>query len=119
MTRTHYKCKRCGNCCRVPGYVYITEKEVARISAHLGMTADAFTAAYTQVLPQRNGLTLIEKEDYACVFLTDEGLCAIQPVKPEQCRHFPDKWNYPGFRRICQAEEVREPDDANDACGKT
>ena len=29
--------------------------------------------------------------------------CAVQPVKPQQCRDFPNLWNFPGFEKTCCA----------------
>ena len=29
--------------------------------------------------------------------------CAVQPVKPQQCRDFPNLWNFPGFEQTCRA----------------
>jgi Fe-S-cluster containining protein len=38
----------------------------------------------------------------ACVFLEGDA-CAVQPVKPQQCRDFPNLWNFPGFEKVCRA----------------
>jgi hypothetical protein len=27
----------------------------------------------------------------------------VQPVKPQQCRDFPNLWNFPGFEQTCRA----------------
>jgi hypothetical protein len=32
--------------------------------------------------------------------------CRIQPVKPVQCRGFPNEWRFPGWREMCEAIEV-------------
>jgi hypothetical protein len=45
---------------------------------------------------------LQEKPDGSCVFL-DGNDCSVQPVKPRQCRDFPNLWNFPGFEKICHA----------------
>ena len=37
--------------------------------------------------------------------------CAVQAVKPQQCRDFPNLWNFPGFEKVCHALP-REVDDA-------
>ena len=29
--------------------------------------------------------------------------CSVQPVKPQQCRDFPNLWNFPGFEKTCRA----------------
>jgi hypothetical protein len=28
----------------------------------------------------------------------------VQNVKPQQCRDFPNLWNFPGFEKMCQAK---------------
>ena len=30
----------------------------------------------------------------------------INEVKPQQCRDFPNKWNFPGWRQVCEAIPV-------------
>jgi len=97
---------RCGACCRWPGYVRVTAEEVDAIAAFLDTGSWEFTQTYTTVTHDRQSLTLNEREDETCVFLTPDNLCRINPVKPSQCRDFPDKWNFPGFREVCRAELV-------------
>jgi uncharacterized protein len=97
-----YECQRCTACCRWPGQVRMTEAEVARISAHLGLSAAAFVERHTRLRADRKGLSLLEKSNGECEFLAGND-CAIQPVKPQQCRDFPNLWNFPGFENICQA----------------
>lgn len=48
-----------------------------------------------------------DAEDGACMMLA-EGGCRINPVKPRQCRDFPNKWNFPGWRDLCRAREVEK-----------
>jgi Fe-S-cluster containining protein len=105
-----YQCQRCANCCRWPGFVKITEAEVAAIAHFLGLAERDFIERHTRLRPNRAGLALLEKGNGECVFL-DENACAIQPVKPLQCRQFPNGWNFPGWREVCEAIPVpaREP----------
>ena len=37
-----YQCVRCGNCCRWPGDVNVTRREVTAIAAYLGMDEQEF-----------------------------------------------------------------------------
>lgn len=97
-----FVCKRCGNCCRPVGYVRLKEGEAKNIADYLNMTEEAFFEKYTKLTDDRKGLTLIDNEGRGCIFLDENGLCAIQPVKPAQCRDFPYKWNYEGFEKICR-----------------
>ena len=43
-----------------------------------------------------------DKPGGECIFLEGRD-CAVQPVKPQQCRDFPNGWNFPGFEKICRA----------------
>ena len=101
----HYQCQRCGNCCRWPGFVRISDQEISAIAEHLGLEEHDFIQHYTRLRPQRDGLALIDKPGGECVFL--DGIdCAIQKVKPAQCRAFPNAWNFPGWREVCEAIPV-------------
>lgn len=97
-----YECQRCAACCRWPGQVQITDDEIGRMAAFKAMREGAFIAQYTRLRADRRGLALAEKPNGECVFL--EGIdCAVQPVKPRQCRDFPNLWNFPGFEKECRA----------------
>ena len=98
----HYQCQRCTACCRWPGFVKITEPEVASIAAFLGMREHDFIQQYTRLRPQRDGLALIDKPNEECTFLEGRD-CRIQAVKPHQCAGFPNTWNFPGWREVCEA----------------
>lgn len=100
-----YLCQRCTNCCRWPGFVKITEADITSISDFLGISEETFIAEFTRLRPNRDGLALTDQDDGACVFL-DGRDCRIQPVKPRQCREFPNGWNFPGWRDVCEAIEI-------------
>jgi Fe-S-cluster containining protein len=99
---TFLECQRCAACCRWPGWVRVSAEEIARIAAFLGLGEREFIARHTRLRPDRQGLALLEKPDGECEFL-DGRACRIQPVKPQQCRDFPNVWNFPGFERFCRA----------------
>jgi Fe-S-cluster containining protein len=102
--KTFY-CKQCGACCSWPGIVRITEEELPAIAAFLGLTEEQFIEEYTQLAPDRKNLIFIEREDSACVFLSEANRCKIHPVKPIQCQTFPDAWTVPKeFMDKCQGE---------------
>lgn len=95
-------CLRCGECCRVRGFVRLGAGEADRIAVFLGMDPRAFAAEYARLAPDRRSLELGEKENGECVFLLGNE-CVIHPVKPAQCRTFPNGWRYPGAEEICPA----------------
>jgi Fe-S-cluster containining protein len=82
--------------------VKLTDEEIVRIAAHLGLSEADFIARHTRVRSDRQGLSLLERENGECEFLVGDD-CAIQPVKPQQCRDFPNLWNFPGFEKVCHA----------------
>ena len=101
----HYTCDRCTACCRWPGQVKVSAEEIGRIAAFLGVDEDEFIQHHTRLRTQRDGLALLDKPNGECSFL--EGCnCAINEVKPQQCRDFPNKWNFPGWRQVCEAKPL-------------
>lgn len=101
-------CQRCGNCCRWPGLVRVTDNEVDAIAVHLNIPTTEFIEKYTAVTPDRRGLTIISKEDNSCYFLEEPNICKINDVKPSQCSGFPNTWNFPGWQDKCEALLVDE-----------
>jgi Fe-S-cluster containining protein len=97
-----YDCQRCTACCRWPGQVVIGEQEIADMARLLAVSEWDFVQRFTRLRPQRDGLSLSDKENGECVFL-DGGDCRVQEAKPMQCRGFPNRWNFPGWRSVCEA----------------
>jgi len=83
--------------------------EITRLAAFKNLTEHEFIQQFTRLRWDRGGLALREQPDGACIFLEGND-CAVQPVKPQQCRDFPNLWNFPGFEKICRAipREVSE-----------
>jgi Fe-S-cluster containining protein len=76
----------CTKCCDVRGFVYITENDLQRIAAHVGLTPKVFEKKY--VVRYKRMLRLRKPRHSQCHFLT-EGGCSVHPVKPVQCRLYP------------------------------
>jgi uncharacterized protein len=85
--------------------VKITDAEIARMAAHLEISEGEFIADYTRLNSSRSGLALQDKANGECIFLNGND-CRVNPVKPQQCRNFPNLWNFPGFEEICRARKV-------------
>src|ERR1041385_8238176 len=98
-----YECQRCTACCRWPGQVRLTDDEISRIAAYTNLAEFDFIQRFTRLNAARSGLALQEKPNGECIFLSGND-CSIQPVKPQQCRDFPNGWNFPGFEKICRAK---------------
>lgn len=101
-----YVCQRCTACCKWPGDVRLDSDELAPIAGFLGLPLENFIAGYTRLRTDRQGLSLIERDNHECIMLEGD-CCRIHPVKPAQCRGFPNQWNFPGWRQLCAA--VPEP----------
>jgi uncharacterized protein len=76
----------CTNCCRVTGYVYLTEDDLRAAAAFLGLRPRVFEARY--VYRTAHLLRLRKPRHAQCHFLEESG-CALHPAKPAQCRIFP------------------------------
>ncbi len=101
-----FSCKRCGNCCRIPGEVRLLKDEPEQIAAALGMSTEDFIEQHTRLTRDRLGLSIVERDDDSCSML-DPGGCRIHAVKPYQCRAFPLEWNHEGWEEMCEATEKR------------
>lgn len=94
-----FECKKCGKCCRWKGYIFLTPKDIKRISRNLRINSRDFLDIYTKKI----GIDLVlkDKENSSdCIFLKGN-LCRIENFKPEQCQKFPFHYDprCPGFKR--------------------
>lgn len=89
----------------------MTDAEIAAAAAFLGLGVSEFIQSHTRLRADRAGLALEVGANGECTFL-ENGNCVVQPVKPQQCRDFPNLWNFPGFEKICRAipRQVNEKD---------
>ena len=106
MSDPRYLCQRCGNCCRWPGFVRLNDQEIYSIAAFLQLTPAEFIEQHTELRPSRSGLMLKSNPAGSCIFLKGINTCTIQAVKPQQCRDFPNKWRFDGWREKCEAIEL-------------
>jgi len=76
----------CTECCRQKGFVYLTEADLVRIAAYLGLTPLEFESRHVYRTGRRMRLRI--PRETSCTFLREDG-CSIHAVKPAQCRIFP------------------------------
>jgi Fe-S-cluster containining protein len=76
----------CTRCCDQQGYVYLSEQDLVRAAAFLGIKPSEFEARY--VYRTRHLLRFRKPRHSQCWFLRSDG-CSIHPAKPTQCRAFP------------------------------
>jgi Fe-S-cluster containining protein len=92
-------CQRCGACCRLEGYVYVSEADVKKLCSFLNIDEAAFTDKYTQLSKNRR-LALKSRQDDSCVFL-ENNRCAVYDARPFQCEGFPMQWKLKKLADIC------------------
>jgi hypothetical protein len=87
MEGLRFECQRgCTRCCDVKGYVYLSDADLERAAAYLGLSPTEFEHLY--VIRFRHLLRLRKPKASQCHFLTEKG-CSIHKVKPTQCRTYP------------------------------
>jgi Fe-S-cluster containining protein len=91
--------------------VRLTHAEISRIAAFRQLSEYGFIQQFTRLRHDRQGLALQEKPNGECIFL-ERNDCAIQTVKPQQCRDFPNAWRFPGCEDVCKAvpRDLSEPE---------
>ena len=83
-----FTCTQCGDCCTgAPGYVWVSDEELAALAEHRGEGVAEVRDLYTRRTPR--GRTLREKANGDCVFYDREAGCTVYPVRPAQCRTWP------------------------------
>jgi uncharacterized protein len=87
MDGLRFTCQRgCTNCCQQSGWVYLSEQDLIKAAAYVGISAADFEAKYVYRTKRR--MRLRKPPHSQCHFLEDGG-CSIHPAKPTQCRTFP------------------------------
>ncbi|MBO6067158.1 MAG: YkgJ family cysteine cluster protein [Kiritimatiellae bacterium] len=108
VAREGFRCRGCGACCRIrDGIVRVSDAEIARIAAFLGVSEAEFIDRETEVAPDRKGLMLKSLGDGACAWLSGDNRCRIHPVKPDKCRTFPFEWTNPDSATVCPCLKSR------------
>ena len=103
-----FKCTGCGQCCTgAPGYVWVTEAEIAAMAKELKLDIEEFRTNYVRRVGDRDSL-IEDPKTFDCVFLKDKK-CQIYSIRPKQCQTFPwwpfhlqseQQWNEAG--RYCE-----------------
>ena len=91
-----FACTQCGNCCTgPPGYVWITDDDIARLAKHFGLDRATFLERYARKLRGRWSLLEHKTEHgYDCHFLDrksvpGKAVCSLYKARPTQCRSWP------------------------------
>jgi len=78
-------CTKCANCCRV-ATTRISERDIERLSRHLGTSPERFVTDYTTT-SEDEGL-ILKRGDTGCVFL-EGNLCGVYESRPDTSSRFP------------------------------
>ena len=81
-----FECTRCGACCTGdPGFVWVTEEELAAIAHFLGRPLREVRDLHAR--KSRGRITLREKANGDCVFFDRQKGCTIYPGPPAAVPH--------------------------------
>lgn len=86
-----FECQRCLYCCSAePGYVYLSREDIISGANATALSPRDFISVYCRVIDfgTFSMVSLKEKENYDCIFLTKDG-CSIYQSRPLQCRTYP------------------------------
>lgn len=91
-----FSCTMCGNCCSgPPGYVLVTDEEVAALAKRLKITVEAFIRDHTNMMSEGRSLNERQTEHgNDCEFLDrttmpGRAICGVYEDRPKQCRTWP------------------------------
>jgi len=83
-----FKCTGCGKCCTgSPGYVFLSDTDLEKLSAHFALPLEEFTRKYTRLVDGQYAL-LDRKGSEDCIFL-ENNRCNVYESRPVQCKTFP------------------------------
>ena len=82
-----FTCTQCGDCCTgAPGYVWVSEEEIAKLAERLNLDVPTFERRYVRQVGRRK--SLIEYDGGDCCFLVDRK-CTVYEDRPIQCKTWP------------------------------
>ena len=105
----HFECTQCHACCRHdPGFVFLGQQDLDRLSRRFSMSREAFVQKYTRWIDSDRGkiLSLLEKKNFDCIFWSQG--CQVYEDRPIQCSTYPfwktpmkseENWRWEG--RFC------------------
>ena len=84
-----FECTACGICCSgEPGYVWVTDEEIADMANSIQMTVDEFRKQFIRKVGTK--LSLKEYPDGDCILLDPQTRhCLVYRARPVQCRTWP------------------------------
>jgi Fe-S-cluster containining protein len=105
-------CKMCGHCCHGESTVSLSREEMEGIAAFFCMSIRDFIDEYCIIKGARVEMKVVKGH---CIFYSENGLCAIHPVKPGLCRTWPLHPSILSDRAAWQAIQADCPGFSRDA----
>lgn len=104
-----YSCSKCpGYCCSYPE-IEVTQRDIARLAKHLGLTEAQAEARYTK----GDRLLRHQKDtifDSVCVFLDPQTRrCTVYDARPGVCRDYPES-KHCGYYQFLKFERTHQGD---------
>ena len=119
-------CRHCAFCCKMAGYVEVSNYDIRRLARHLRLTVSQFEEKHV-IHVTRAGKKRIKDELTTCQFLGEDRGCTVYSARPTNCRGYvcwdqDDKTVYE-FARFHQmsmeALRKKEDDEAKEEKEKT
>jgi len=89
-------CLQCANCCKTTGPLF-TDRDISRISKHLGLKPADFEEQYLKVDEDQDWVL----KSTPCTFLGSDNYCSIYEVRPKACAAYPHT-DHVGFQNILE-----------------
>ena len=89
-------CLQCANCCKMTGPLF-TDRDISRISKHLGLKPADFEEQYLKVDEDQDWVL----KSTPCTFLGSDNYCSIYEVRPKACAAYPHT-DHVGFQNILE-----------------
>jgi Fe-S-cluster containining protein len=94
-------CQSCGVCCSgCPGFVWVTQAEIDRLSAKFGISSELFEKLFVWTVPDGRR-SLKEYPNGDCVLLDEKTrMCKFYEERPTQCKTWPF-WSQNILKKKC------------------
>jgi Fe-S-cluster containining protein len=80
-------CNGCALCCKMAGYVEVSNYDIRRLARHFQLTVPAFEEKHL-VQVTRAGKKRIKEGDITCQFLGKNRSCTVYEARPTNCRQY-------------------------------
>lgn len=80
-------CRKCAFCCKMAGYVEVSNYDIRRLARHLRLTVGEFEEKHL-VQVTRAGKKRIKEGDITCQFLGADRSCTVYEARPTNCRGY-------------------------------